>query len=114
MKEGKMLEKLEEFSIWQPLGDVFDYLYTSSNIWVPIILFFVISLLSVYLLHKLINLVLSVKVSFKTLFSFFVKAIVVLLITGIIFSLGFYLYSQYQEHEKEVVKKELDLGYLLK
>lgn len=111
-----MLEKLQEYSIkiWEPFGGVFNYLNDSSNIWVPIILFFTLSLLSVYLLHQLINKTLSIKLSFTSVFSFLIKTTVVLIIATVIFSLGFYLYSQYEDHEKEVVKKEQDLGYLLR
>jgi len=113
-----MLEKLREFSIglWEPLGWVFNYLYESSNIWVPIISFVLLSLLSVYLLHKLITAVLSIKIdiSFKTIFSLLVKTAFVLLIAAIIFSLGFYIHSLYEKYEKETTQQDKDVGYLLR
>lgn len=111
-----MLDTLREYSIkiWEPLGDVFNYLYDSSNIWVPIILFIIISLLSIYFLNKLIHIILDVKIDFTTLLSLFVKAIIVLIVAMVIFSLGFYLYDKYEVHEQKVIKKEQDLGYLLK
>ena len=112
-----MLEKFREFSIalWKPIGDLFYNLYESSNVWVPIILFFVISLLSFYLLHQLINLILNVKVQidFKNIFSPIIKILIIILITAIIFSLGFYLFSLYEKHEQEIIKKEQDFSYLL-
>lgn len=111
-----MLEKLGEFSInlWEPLGGFVNYLYDSSNVWGPIILFFVVSLLSIYILHRLLSMLLNVKINFTNLFPVLLKTVIMLIIVAIVFSLGFYLYSQYQSHEEKIMKKEQDFGYLLK
>ncbi|CAA6811470.1 MAG: Unknown protein [uncultured Sulfurovum sp.] len=111
-----MLEKLREFSLslWNPLEGVFNSLYESSNIWVPIILFFVISLLFVYLLHKLLTMMLNIKIDFKNFVSLLIKTIVVTIMIFFISSLGLYLYDKYENHQQKTLKQEHDFSKLLR
>jgi len=118
IKEGNMLEKLREFSIglWESVGGVFNYLYESSNIWIPIIAFIVLSLLSIYLLHRLLNALVNVKINInpKTIFPLLIKTAFILLIAAILFSLGFYIYDQYTKHNQTTTQSKSEFDYLLK
>jgi hypothetical protein len=112
-----MLEKLRELSItiWEPIGNIFYYLFDVSNIWVPIIGFFFTIFLSLYIIRKLLDKVVELPLIkiFQILIKFLFKIFIYLIIIGIFVSLGFYVQSLYVEHE-EVVNKEQSIDYLLR
>jgi hypothetical protein len=112
-----MLDKLKELSItiWDPIGNIFYYLFDSSNIWVPIIGFFLTTFLTLYVTRKVLDkfielpLIKILQVFLKFLFKIFIY----LLILGIFVSLALYLQSLYIEHDEQVVKKQQSVDYLL-
>ncbi len=112
-----MLEKLQELSIalWKPIGDIFYYLFESSGIWLPIILFFLGTFLLLFVLRKILDTFVELPLIkiFKFFIKFSIKIILLLMVIGVFVSLAFYIQSLYVEYDQEVVQKEQSVDYLL-
>ncbi|CAA6810912.1 MAG: Unknown protein [uncultured Sulfurovum sp.] len=112
-----MLDKLRELSLtlWEPIGNTFYDLFESSNIWIPIILFFLGIFVMLYLLRKILDKLVELPLTkiFQILIKYLIKAFIILVVVGIFVSLGFYIYSLYEVHHEEIFQKEQSVDYLL-
>ena len=120
-----MLEKLQETSIevWSYIGDIFSAIFGASDTWFPIISYIVISILSLFLLKKILDKSVSTasSLTLSLIWTFLKKLIVyvviISIVTSIVISLYFYLeslYSEYDADQKESARQEQGLGYLLR
>lgn len=116
-----MLEKLREMSIagWEPVGEIVSAIFESSSTWVPIVSYFVIIFLSLFLLKLILDKTVSTASSWSMslIWSFLKRLIlytvVIGVVTVIVVSLYFYLDSIYSERQEETVRTEQSVDYLL-
>lgn len=114
-----MLDKLHELSttIWNPVGNIIYDLYESAGIWLPIIVFFVTVFLSLYLLRKFLDKVVILPFTqiLKILVTFLIKLSIILIVLGLVGSLGYYIYLQYDNYQdKNPTEQQRNFGHLLK
>ena len=102
------------------MGDFFNSLLETSDTWFPIISFLVISILSLFILKKILDKSVSSASSMTLSFSwdFFKKLIIYVVITvvavTILGSLFFYGNERYHIYQENGSQEEQDFGYLLR
>jgi len=115
-----MLDKLRELSIsiWSPVGEFFDSIFGTSNVWFPIIAYVVGSVLVLFIIKKILDMTVTKtsSLSISTIWSLLKKVIIYAVIISVglflLLSLYFYLETEYQDYDKEQ-QKEQSLDYLL-
>jgi len=115
-----MLEKLREliFSIWSPVGEFFDSIFGTSNVWFPLIAYVVGSILVLFIIKKILDMTVTKTSSLKVdalwplLKKVIIYAVVITIGLFLLLSLYFYLETKYQVYDKEQ-QKEQSLDYLL-
>jgi len=121
IKGKNMLEQLREliFSIWSPVGEFFDSIFGTSNVWFPIIAYVLGSILVLFIIKKILDMTVTKSSSLKVdaLWPLLKKVIIYTIIAAVglffLLSLYFYLETQYQAYDKEQ-QKEQSLDYLLR
>jgi len=116
-----MLDKLRELSIslWSPVGEFFNSIFGTSNVWFPIIAYVVGSVLVLFIIKKILDMTVTKtsSLSVSAIWALLKKVIIYAVIIGVglflLLSLYFYLETIYDEHDKEQ-QKEQSLDYLLR
>ena len=120
-----MLDTLRELiiTIWSPVGEFFDSIFGTSNVWFPIIAYILGSILILLIIKKILDMTVTKtsSLSINTIWSLLKKGIIYALIAAVglflLLSLYFYLETLYEEYHQEQLQEEQQeqsLDYLLR
>jgi len=111
-----MLDKIKELSIsfWSPVGEFFNSVFGTSNLWTPIVAYVIGSIVILYIVKRFLDKTVSsaTTLTLNTLGSLLKKVVLYSFIGAIILSLYFYINEIY--HKYQPVEKEQSLDYLLR
>jgi uncharacterized membrane protein len=120
-----MLNKLRELiiAVWSPVGEFFDSIFGTSNVWFPIIAYVLGSILILFIIKKILDMTVTKtsSLTISTILSLLKKGVIYAIAISIglflLLSLYFYLETLYNEYHQEQLQKEQqeqNLDYLLR